>query len=98
MKPAPIQKNKHTFSFTKEVFPIKEVLSCFKDNTIDSLTCVKGSGIFTKKPSKKAKECPLDGALEPDGEDKSVYQKDGNSNLMKCSNEAVHIGKTSQDF
>ena len=80
------------------MFPIKEELSCFTENTIDSLTCLKGFGTFTNRPSKKAKECPLDGALEPDGEYKSVYQKDGDSKLMKCSNKAVHIGKTSQHF
>ena len=52
----------HTCNLTKEVFPIKEELSCFSENTIYSLTCLKGSGTFTKKHGKKAKEFPLDGA------------------------------------
>ena len=32
------------------------------------------------------------------GEDKAVSQKDGSSKLMKCSKEAVYIGKTCQRF
>ena len=88
----------HTCNFTKESFPIKEELSCFTENTIYSLTCLKGSGTFSKKPGKKAKDCPLDRTLRPDGEDKAICQKDGSSKLMKCSNEAVYIGKTCQRF
>ena len=88
----------HTCNFTRESFPIKEELSCFTENTIYSLTCLKGSGTFTKKPGKKAKECPPDGTLQLHGEDKAVNQKDGSSKLMKCSKEAVYIGKTCQHF
>ena len=100
MRPAPTQRQNYTHicNFTKEVFPIKEELSCFTENTIYSLTCSKGSGTFTKKPGENAKEFPLDGALHPDGEDRAIYQKEQGSNLMKCSNEAVYIGKTSQHF
>ena len=52
----PYKKNTstHTSNFTKKSYSIKEELSCYTENTIYSLTCIKGSGTFRKKPRRKA--------------------------------------------
>ena len=82
----------HTSNYTKQSYPIRDELSCFTENTIYSITCIKGSGTFCKKSGKSSKTCPLDGSSEP--QDTTLRS----SKLMSCSKEAQYIGKTSQQF
>ena len=92
MKPVPTQKNSttHTCNFTKKTFLIKEELSCPTENTIYSLPCTKGSGTFIKKPGKTTKDL--------NGKDSESYLLAGTSQLLSCTNEAIYIGKTIQEF
>ena len=82
----------HISNYTKQSYPIRDELSCFTENTIYSITCIKGSGTFCKKSGKSSKTCPLDGSSEP--QDTTLRS----SKLMSCSKEAQYIGKTSQQF
>ena len=54
----------HKSNLTKKSYPIKEELSCYTENTIYSLTCIKGFGTFRKKPGRKARFYPQDGRPE----------------------------------
>ena len=100
MKLAPIQKKttRHTSKFTKKSYPIKEELSCYTENTIYSLTGIKGSGTFRKKPGRKARVYPQDGHPGQDGDHTETCQGDGGSKVFSCPKEAQYIGKTSQPF
>ena len=96
--PYTINTTTHTSKFTNTTFPIKEELSCFTENTIYSLTCIKGSGNFHKKPGKLAKVIPLAGSSELDGEHINSCQKAGGPKLFSCQREGQYIGKTTQQF
>ena len=88
----------HKSNFTNKSYSIKEELSCYTENTIYSLTCIKGSGTFNKKPGRKAKVIPVDGVSEEGGDQTETCPLAGGSKVYSCPKEGQYIGKTSQPF
>ena len=86
----------HTCNFIKQSYPIKDEVSCFTENTIYSIKCIKGSGTFYMKSCKNTKTCPLDGSSEH--QDTASFPSTGSSKLLSCLKEAQYIGRTSQQF
>ena len=79
-------------NMTKQNIPHQRRVKVISESTIYSLTCIKGSGNFHKKPGKLAKSIPLDGSSDLDGEHSKSYQKDEGPKMFSCQQEGQYIG------